>query len=150
MSIEDLLKPRYKVQANYPYSPFKKGQIITFNGLSQGKYFHEYTKEAPVHLEADEDGETEYPAIFMEVAWHYERAIEDMPSYLSYTNDSGIIDFVLKVEKYIFHNGSTILWAFEYLWKQEPDIKRMSLDGWLPSSETEYLAHQSNSETPHQ
>ena len=152
MTTEDLLKPRYKVKADYPGSPFKIGQILVLNEFSSDQYWHKHTPEEPIHLDQDEDGETKYPAIFLPIAWHHERSIEDMPEYLLFIDESGTVEFVLKVEKYIFHNDSTIIWAFEYFGMNEPGIKRMSLSGWLPSSNSEYLEFWARqiTETPHQ
>lgn len=64
MEAKELLKPRYKVIADYPESPYKIGDIEVDRGWSD-----------TLHLK-------DFPAIFKPLAWWEERGEEDMPNYL--------------------------------------------------------------------
>jgi hypothetical protein len=118
----ELLKPRYKVKALYPKCIFIVGEIV------HGDL---------IFCDPDGDKFYNYPHLFTKLNWWVERGISQLPKYVK--SHEGIeVDFVLKVEKYMVHNESGSVWAFEYLWEQEKDIKRMSMSGWLPATEKEY------------
>ena len=135
--MKDLMIPRYEVIADWPNRPLTMpiGHILYLNKFGAGKYWHEYTDEEPLHID---EGSTRYPVVLRKLEWWEKRTVDEMPKYLKYFDGNGALEFVLKVEKYKLHTGSNTFWAFEYLWENEPDIKRMSLTGWLPATETEY------------
>lgn len=62
MTTEELLKPRYKVIADYPHSWFTIGEIIQDNFVSLSLKL--------------------YPNIFKELKWWEKREVEDLPKYL--------------------------------------------------------------------
>lgn len=120
----DLMAPRWKVIINYPDSNIEVGDIFT------GDEFYTGPRQTRHYFE-------DYPELFQSMAWHEDRKIDEMPQYLKcYSGDK--VDFVLKVEKYMTREGNGAFWAFEYLWKKEPDIKRMSLSDWFPATPEEY------------
>src|SRR6188768_1239401 len=69
ISTEDLMKPRYKVIADYPGSPFDVNEIIIDNGARPDD------KSYPTYLDR-------YPNIFKAMEWWEHRKIEDMPEYI--------------------------------------------------------------------
>jgi hypothetical protein len=80
LSVDELLKPRYKVIADYPDNKNKVGDIITLQ-TAQTKAAHElvcgwYDK---------------YPAIFQPLEWWQEREPDEMPEYLKDTRDGEIV-----------------------------------------------------------
>lgn len=80
MTVEELLKPRYKVIADYPSSPFFINDILP-NALKEWQRDNERTKATLNECE-------KYPAIFKKLEWWEEREIEDMPEYLK--DDNGV------------------------------------------------------------
>lgn len=72
MTVEDLLKPRYKVIADFPMSICKVGEILE----PQGKYF-------PVIEGGYWNIEIyKYPHLFKKLEWWEEREESDMPEYV--------------------------------------------------------------------
>ena len=67
MSNEELMMPRYKVIADYPFSPFMIGAIIHHNGEA----ISDLAKN--IHL---------YPYLFKKLEWWEERQVNDMPKYV--------------------------------------------------------------------
>jgi hypothetical protein len=65
MNTEDILKPRYKVIADYPRSPYVIGNIISDDDK-------EYTCEYM----------SRFPAIFKPLEWWEDREESDMPKYV--------------------------------------------------------------------
>lgn len=82
---EELLKPRYKVIADYPDSILSVGDIFeTYdNGI---KYVTQLSK---VDVK-------EYPHLFKPLEWHEDRKPEDMPEYVKDIGDGEIF----RVDKY--------------------------------------------------
>jgi|SRR6185503_12035353 len=76
--VEDLLKPRYKVIADYPFCPFEVGEILYEH---EGK-FYVYTDSGryPINPNA-------FPAIFKELMWWEERKESEMPGYLKWNGN---------------------------------------------------------------
>lgn len=66
MTTEELLKPRYKVIAEYPQSYLKVGDIFEADNVT--KFM------------------ANYPHLFKPLAWWEERKVEDMPEYVKYRN----------------------------------------------------------------
>lgn len=76
MERDELMKPRYKVIADYPDSTFEVGEIEDRNW------------SAYVNGEDDTDGVIwsleSFPHLFRKLEWWEERKPEDMPQYLRY------------------------------------------------------------------
>lgn len=123
MTPQQLLIPRYEVIADYPNSPFELNTVYNQNEIDFG-----------IGMLLPQN----FPAIFRPLHWSERREIGEMPEYLKY-EEGGVLQFVVKVEQYITHSKSSRLWAFEYKWQDEPDIKKMALSGWEPCTETDYL-----------
>lgn len=80
--VENLLKPRWKVIANYPNSPYKIGQILNNDWHEYDLPANELFSIATIYFEAHQ-----YPAIFKKLEWWEERDIEEMPEYVKWTQD---------------------------------------------------------------
>lgn len=79
MTTEELLKPRWKVIADFPGNPYTIGQILTYpqdiilpNGYLKYLYLN-YNEEYKIDS---------YPSIFQKLKWWEERNMADMPQYL--------------------------------------------------------------------
>jgi hypothetical protein len=109
MSIEHLLKPRYKVIAPYPENKdFPVGKIITFNTWPDSLHYSGYWQ----HIVEDSQGVRawlstffdEYPHLFQPLPWWSDRAVEDMPEYVKLnpenTREADIIFKVVEVKQY--------------------------------------------------
>ena len=72
MTPEELMKPRYKVTADYPGSRFIIGQILKKVKTVSGKEF------VPSMLQQPDD----FPHLFQPLKWWEDRKPEDMPEYL--------------------------------------------------------------------
>lgn len=135
MTIEELLKPRWKVIADFPCNVgHDVGEII-----SEYKY-----KSEPdcCFIEIDLDGKIfgicpdDYPHLFRKLKWWEEREIEDMPNYIRvehtiplayYQNLNG----VYKVGEYISDG---------FIPDKGDGIKSISFNKWVfPATEQEYL-----------
>lgn len=67
MTTEDLMKKRYKVIADYPYSIFKVGEVLSsFDQFS-------YISESDCR---------KYPHLFKPLEWWEDRKPEDLPEYV--------------------------------------------------------------------
>lgn len=106
MQPEELMKPRYKVIADYFYSPYRVGDIIAV--LDNDRSVHLTT----THYR-DEFGETvdmanyfnpkrllDYPHLFKPLRWFEERELSMLPEYLKGLKS------VKKVVKYEYHGGT--------------------------------------------
>ena len=70
-TVEELLKPRWKVIADYPGALHNIGDVIS--AYENGKA---YLVEGGSHYM------TEYPALFKRLEWWEDRAVKDMPEYV--------------------------------------------------------------------
>lgn len=94
MTVEELLKPRFKVIADYPGSECFIGSVICKSGDS-------YRDESGFMIMATNKPEN-YPAIFKRLEWWEDRKVEDMPEYLKIEGHEPIF----KVEKWICENDT--------------------------------------------
>jgi hypothetical protein len=82
MSKEELLKPRYKVIADYPGNPHKVNEILEVDSM-----FEDDNKTFP-----------QYPHLFCKLEWWEERKSEDMPEYMKDADNE-----IVKVLKWSEH-----------------------------------------------
>jgi hypothetical protein len=78
MTPEELLKPRYKVIAEYPKSPYPVGTIIRADGQSEDLLY------------CDSNGPRcrDFPHLFRKLGWWEERGEKGMPGYVK---EDGIV-----------------------------------------------------------
>jgi hypothetical protein len=83
MSVEELLKPRYKVIADYPNNSWSVGEIIDrdwgWDGDDEIGFKH--------HI-------SHYPHLFQRLEWWQDRKPEEMPRYLKDTRDGEVVSAI--------------------------------------------------------
>jgi len=122
MSIEELLRPVFRLVQNYPNSGFITGEIINIG-----------TNLMPDGINKFSD----YPSLFQKINWWQDVDIKDMPKYLKHTSDRTIY---YKVKKYEFLNdGREKYWIDEKLYKHHGFYGNYGIF-FLPCSEEEYLS----------
>src|SRR4051812_40933853 len=77
MSPEELLKPRYKVIADYPKSLYYVGDIINAGT----------TSEDCIYCDREGPRMRHYPHLFEPLPWWKDRKVEDMPEYVKVINE---------------------------------------------------------------
>lgn len=115
MTPEELLKPRYKVIADYPESPYKIGDI-EFNGTW-----------------SDNDSLANYPSIFRKLEWWEERDVKDMPGYLKDTGDGE----VFKVREWLDYSMA-VIWLNKNKKINHTGFHQANTEHFLPATESEY------------
>lgn len=121
MSTEDLMKPRYKVIADYPSSSYKIGEIIQLD---------KDQKNAKLYYSS-------FPAIFSPLEWWEERELTDMPKYLMTKDEMDMFE-VVEYGNYI--KSDVIVY-----WHVTKNKGWHSLYDLLPCSESEYLNYTNQS-----
>lgn len=130
-SVEDLLKPRVKVTADYPESPFRIGDILEHDGEPDECWILNRTGRKYINLET-----STYPAIFKKLEWWEEREPEQLPEYVKPVNPKEYLrqfgEVVLQVNRelsgpYTFHATNLF------------QLASMPWEEWLPATESEYL-----------
>lgn len=120
---EELLRPRYKVIAEYPDCYYKIGQILT---TSQEEWVsNDNAKFAPQTV-------SEYPHLFKRLEWYEDRSIEDMPEYILL--NTAIPKVILRVIEWGEEDGSIYACATEI-------SKIENLWAILPVTFEEYTAY---------
>lgn len=133
-SVEELLKPRYRVIADYPGSAFQIDQIIVPELVNER---HEFPSGVILKL-------TAFPHLFRKLEWWEDRKPEEMPEYVEYAENG----MVAKVHH--FDLETTSPW-FMYLeggvHPYCPGGSALENTHWIPATHDEYLAY-INSATP--
>lgn len=115
MTTEELLKPRYKVIADYPGCPFKVGQVLEKVKVASGKEFVRGMFHQP----------EDFPANFKKLEWWEERKPEDMPEYLNFPSRK----MFFKVDKW--HKSYFII----------DGRQKMQYRHYIPATAAEYEAY---------
>jgi len=85
LSIEELLKPRFKVsKEGYPDMQFKRNEIIILDCLDRGKNQNYMGYKGVLYYDAYFD---QYPSIFRPLAWYEERNFADLPEYIKWSSN---------------------------------------------------------------
>lgn len=134
MTPEQLLRPRYKVIADYPCRPHPIGSIIEWCGDP-----HEtktlFTLPGSQH-NYPEFKFKEYPNLFRKLEWWEERKPEDMPNYVRSIKQEywhGInVDNVIAVKEWV------LLLNIPYI--IQSDTEEYHPSNFLPANESEYTA----------
>lgn len=117
-SVVDLMKPRYKVIADYPDGRHKVGNIITPNKSGYCPYVGN----------ADQ-----YPHLFKKLEWYEDREETEMPQYVK----SIMTEKVFKTDMWLLDEDGDI-----YFDSDECRNLSMYPHNYLPSTETEYNSYQ--------
>jgi hypothetical protein len=93
LSNEELLKPRYKVIADYPYSPYKIGDVVSFEknrnaSICQPPHYNEFSgmNEVIDHMTTAHEFDS-FPALFKKLEWWEDRKPKEIPQYLKIDED---------------------------------------------------------------
>lgn len=113
MTPEELLKHRYKVIADYPFTNYNIGDILLIEGT-------EDYKESRISFFE------QYPLMFQPLQWWEERKVEDMPDYLKDIGDSEMF----RIVKWLSNSKAEIFtkWGKRYV----------DAEHFLPSTKEEY------------
>lgn len=124
MSNEDLLKPRYKVIADYPGNLQPIGHIyeIIFNDEEALKNWC--------------DNKDYYPHLFKKLEWWEEREEKDMPEYVKGGNE------ITKLNRVDFESSS------EWIFYLDDSHIPYSCHAWFPATKEEYENQQSKINKP--
>lgn len=102
MSVEQLLKPRRKVIADYPGSPFKIGDILYWHNTGQtgtggNDGFYSLSSHYEISVTLYPAGQIEnYPHLFKPLQWWEEREASEWPEYVK--EESGKIHKVIRMD----------------------------------------------------
>jgi hypothetical protein len=120
MSIEDLLKPRYKVIADYPNATFKVGSVWGELDI------------AMFSMTTDETKPDKYPHLFKKLEWWEERSEVEIPYLKTPAGNS-----VRKVE------------SIDLMWGRVTFVggKVRKIKQWLPATEKEYEEYLQSKQT---
>jgi hypothetical protein len=132
LSKEELLKPRYKVIADYPGSPYKIGDI----------------KQCSESEHGDVNYYRQYPSIFKNLEWWEERNKIDMPDYVKQIDmvdgaNNPLPDICLKVKKHFSAGNGEWRDDSIHIFCADSYISQLSncsysYSGWIPATEEEY------------
>ena len=129
MTVEELMKPRYKVIADYPKCPF--GDVGRVIELKNGKY--EWAEYDGMYSE-NESFFQEYPHLFKPLKWWEDRKPEDMPEYVKLKPEYGGRVYKLSEAKESY-GGKAFM--FDY-----PITEHwIDLSQCIPATETEYTQY---------
>jgi hypothetical protein len=131
MTPEELMKPRYKVIADYPLSRFIIGSIVEGQKGRFDEWFFEINgKELPFDI-------TQYPHLFKKLEWWEERKLEEMPQYVKEFNSLYKIGEVIKVAEWNMGDEEPNIPCF----RDETDNSFTWVRGFHPATEEEYNAY---------
>ena len=150
MTNEELMQPRFKVIAIYPQMNFKVGDILTTSKQipqdSIGIFIDHVTEYAWVYTPND------YPHLFKKLEWWEGRKEEDMPKYIKF-EWNGKVDEVRKVKEWLREKEwdktkSTPINGFTHQSDFDSELfPRVSLNGWIPSTEEEWISFETTNKT---
>lgn len=121
MDYEELMKPRFKVIADYPGNMFRVGEILEAT---------EFPKRwAGEKFNLNNNHPSEYPKIFMELHWWEERKDEDTPQYLKRPKNGVVFEpYHIDIETGYYYEDEKEYNANDY--SQLSDV--------LPATESDY------------
>jgi hypothetical protein len=148
MTPEELMKPRYKVIADYIHSPYTAGMLVE-NSYSEKRKDRDnvswfitqtscndgFTGNATVRNYFPEQRLKELPHLFKLLGWWEDRKIEDMPEYATWQQGFGTENKVVKF-KLLPDNTISI--------DNCPMTASMWLPYLLPATQQEYEAYQNS------
>lgn len=135
MNKEQLLKPRWKVIADFPDSDYKVGSI-------EDRDWCKY-----VNSEDETDGIvwkiSDFPHLFKELNWWEERKIEDLPNYIKIVDEN----VIAKVEEHSIGIGFT--YKVTDYFTSEHSRRKVYSTNTIPSCEEDFLSALANREGLH-
>src|SRR5690349_7618856 len=102
MTKEELLKPRFRVIADYPASRFEIDEVLM---LDENDRWHDYDA---INVDGDFHPKS-YPHLFSELRWWEGRNKEDMPEYILIIKTKWYKSgHIVKVSEWRWDNGSEV------------------------------------------
>lgn len=135
MTTEELLKPRWKVIADYPKSTFNIEDILINNSEQDEREYISWEHDGKDVYYPDD-----YPTIFKRLNWWEERDIEDLPKYIKKIDTEAVYKVLWNRYKYppkcvgIWFNREGIDVCFD---GQDQDFSLLNI--YKPATEQEYL-----------
>ncbi len=124
MTVEELLKPRFEVIADYPNSGYEIGEIIEC--------------KKPLTDEEFVNAFLEYPHLFKKIQWWEKRQKHEMPKYLKHTLSEGDTSYH-EVSNWNLSNPKFIEWNNA----DKSDFGDLGIWGadynYMPCSQEEYM-----------
>lgn len=119
---EELLKPRYKVIADYPGCKFKIGNILTY--VREIAQTYDLWRNEKTGVEIIYSGFGAFPHLFKKLEWWEDREPSEMPEYVKWT-DTGVLC------KYHNHIGA-------YFYLADDNSFGYALTNTIPATAAEY------------
>lgn len=140
MNREELLKPRYKVIADYPFNrhfPLNEIFVLEFKEerthvSNTGEPYALIEPKQGLPLAWMESEFNQYPHIFKKLEWWEERKVEDMPQYVKFIDGGEVINL----------KDADIHYKYGFLLKNE--IHSFEYVDFLPATEQEYIDYQNS------
>jgi len=120
MTVEQLLKSRFEVIADYPNSIFKVGSIIN-------------TSSDRIFCDTESEKYSDFPHLFKKLEWFEKREILDMPEYLKNDNQ------VFKILEWIIQGGF-FFGITSHIKREGCDLFHNSAFKYMPATEEEFLS----------
>lgn len=144
MEPNELLKPRYKVIAAYPHSPWIVGEILFVD--NKGELVGNSIGYVDYAYRIFENEISNFPSCFRMMEWWEERRPEDMPKYVKCIKDDfhpDCVPYYAKVDS--FTNNGII---FEGSTNKERTAGYMRYKSFEPATKEEYEAYIKTKEAP--
>lgn len=136
LSVEELLKTRYKVIAAYPHSIFDVGEILQI-GNYDGHLLYKWVDGIGVECEEYEVFFKDYPHLFQKLEWWQERSESEMPEYVKDKNG------VYKIKNFAVKNECKVFEIYDFdAMKRGSGWSIFLLDklrNFAPSTEQEFI-----------
>jgi hypothetical protein len=150
LSVEELLRPRYKVIADYPQPPFTndlynvnnehifiEGDLLTQCNVNGALTFKRYGRLGHMSVGVPCCAHPEkFPKIFKPLQWWEDRKVDEMPEHVKWDYNQKVDDIKIKglVEKVIkwVQDGSGVIVS---------ESMTIATCHWLPASEADYNAY---------
>ncbi len=125
MTAKELLKPRYKVIADYPDRAFEMNMPLLYNVVD---CCFENSQASGVPIEPDK-----FPLIFKELDWWEERTPEELPKYVKTKTGTKRVAVLRSIPE-----NETSRWCMYLAEEHIPYDPR----GFVPATEAEFLAQE--------
>lgn len=136
MTPEELLRPRYKVVADYFHNPYQIGDIITLpeNNRSVHLTTIQYTDEFGENVKQQNHYAPKiiekYPHLFEKLEWWEERKPEDLPKFIKAKNDGDVQELIAVTEC-----------GFKVKWGNKKKYRIGVFNRFIPATEAEYTQY---------
>lgn len=134
MTKEELLKPRYKVIADYPGCPYEKGTILIPD--EKGELYSVEHGYSWSHVKIMQNDARKFSHLIKKVDWYEGRELADLPKYLQANQSWGSIK-QYSIQEVKHYSGKGIYDHVRLI-----NGQASYLGYFLPATEEEYLEYQ--------